>query len=67
MKARLKENAYGTEARLMDIEELRAYTNLGKNKAMELGIISGSKIRIGRRVLYDRQRVDDYIDSIAKV
>jgi hypothetical protein len=50
----------------MDIEELRAYTNLGKNKAMELGVISGSKLRIGRRVLYDKQRVDDYIDSLAE-
>ena len=42
------------ESRLMDTEELRAYTNLGRNNAMKLGEEIGARVQIGRRVLWDR-------------
>ena len=64
MKARVKENLEGVAIRLMDINELRAYTNLGRNKAMAFGVDAGAKVQIGRRVLYDRQRIDDYIELL---
>ena len=45
------------ESRLMDTEELKAYTNLGRNNAMKLGEEIGAKIQIGRRVLWDRKKL----------
>lgn len=55
------------ESRLMDTEELRAYTNLGRNSAMKLGEEIGAKVRIGRRVLWDRVKVDQYFNSLTGV
>ena len=49
--------------RLMDEQELRAYTNLGRNKARELGTNAQSVVRIGARVLYDRHKVDKFLDE----
>lgn len=55
------------ESRLMDTEELRAYTNLGRNNAMKLGEEIGAKVQIGRRVLWDKRKVDEYFDSLTGV
>ena len=55
------------KSRLMDTEELRAYTNLGRNSAMKLGEEIGAKVRIGRRVLWDRVKVDQYFNSLTGV
>lgn len=55
------------EARLMDTEELRAYTNLGRNNAMKLGDEIGARVQIGKRVLWDRKKVDKYFDSLVGV
>lgn len=55
------------ESRLMDTEELRAYTNLGRNNAMKLGEEIGAKVQIGRRVLWDRVKVDQYFNSLTGV
>ena len=52
------------EARLMDTEELRAYTNLGRNNAMKLGDEIGARVQIGKRVLWDRKKIDDYFDKL---
>lgn len=51
-------------ARLMDTEELRAYTNLGRNNAMKLGEEIGAKVKIGKRVLWDRRKIDQYLDEL---
>ncbi len=50
--------------RLLDTNELRSYTGLGKNKAMEIGEQIGAKVKFGRRTLWDRNKIDKYIDSI---
>ena len=55
------------DSRLMDTEELRAYTNLGRNNAMKLGEEIGAKVKIGRRVLCDRVKVDQYFNSLTGV
>lgn len=57
-------NTISGETRLMDTEELRAYTNLGRNKAMELGEKIGAKVKIGKRVLWDRVKIDQYLDDL---
>lgn len=53
-----------TDSRLMDTDELRSYTNLGRNNAMKLGEEIGAKIKIGKRVLWDRKKIDAYLDSL---
>lgn len=52
------------KARLLDTEELRTYVCLGRNNAMKLGVDSGAKIKIGRRVLWDRTKIDRYLNSL---
>lgn len=52
--------------RLMGISELMRYTSLGRNTAMELGKNSNAIVRIGKRVLYDRRKIDQYIDEQAQ-
>ena len=54
-------------SRLMDTEELRAYTNLGRNNAMKLGEEIGARVQIGKRVLWDRVKIDAYFDSLTGV
>lgn len=55
------------QSRLMDTEELRAYVSLGRNNAMKLGKDIGAEVRIGRRVLWDRRKVDNYLNSLTGV
>ena len=56
-----------TDSRLMDTEELRAYTNLGRNNAMKLGDEIGARVQIGKRVLWDRIKIDQYFSSLTGV
>lgn len=52
--------------RLMGIKELMAYTSLGRNGALELGKNACAIVRIGKRVLYDRKKIDIWIDQQAQ-
>lgn len=65
MRVRKSQNT-GITARLMSIEELRDYTNLGRNAAMELGAMAGARVNVGKRVLFDKKKVDAYINAIAE-
>lgn len=55
------------ESRLMDTNELRAYTNLGRNMAIKLGIEAGAKIKMGKRVLWDKVKIDQYLNELTGV
>ena len=66
MRARAMNTVTG-EARLMDTEELRAYTNLGRNNAMKLGEEIGAKVKIGKRVLWDKRKIDQYFNELTGV
>lgn len=55
------------ESRLMDTNELRAYTNLGRNMATNLGIEAGAKIKMGKRVLWDKVKIDQYLNELTGV
>lgn len=63
MRARAMNTVAG-ESRLMDTEELRAYTNLGRNNAMKLGEEIGAKVKIGKRVLWDKVKIDQYLNEL---
>lgn len=52
--------------RLMGIEELMRYTSLGRNSALELGKSACAIVRMGKRVLYDRKKIDSWIDEQAQ-
>lgn len=52
--------------RLLCLEELMFYTSLGKNRAADLGRAAGAVVRFGKRVMYDRQKVDQWIDEQAQ-
>ncbi|MBP2657460.1 MAG: hypothetical protein H6Q69_492 [Firmicutes bacterium] len=57
-------NTVSGESRLMDTEGLRAYTNLGRNNAMKLGEEIGAKVKVGKRVLWDRVKIDQYLNEL---
>ena len=65
MRARKTPNT-GMQARLISIEELREYTILGRNAAMELGANAGARVSIGKRILFDKKKIDVYINEIAE-
>lgn len=48
--------------RLLGINELMSYTSLGRNNALRLGKEAKAMIRMGKRVLYDRKKIDEWID-----
>jgi len=56
-----------TDKRLVDISEFMLYTGLGRNNAMKLGEEIGCRIKIGRRVLYDLRKANQYFNSLTGV
>ena len=59
----LRQNS-NTSGRLLGIDELQRYLNLGMATAKRIGKESGAFVKIGSRVLYDREKVDAYIDGL---
>lgn len=57
-------NTVTGESRLMDTDELRAYINLGRNNAVKLGEKIGAKVKVGRRVLWDKAKIDQYLNEL---
>ena len=53
MRERIRAAESG-RSRLMDTDELKAYTNIGRNNAIKLGKECGAEVKIGRRILWDR-------------
>lgn len=57
---------YGEGKRLMDIDELCQYVSLGRNSAATLGKAAEAIVRVGRRVLYDKKKIDAYIETLSE-
>lgn len=66
MRSRATTSTKG-DSRLIDTDELRAYTNLGRNSAMKLGDEIGARVQIGKRILWDRIKIDQYFNSLTGV
>ena len=49
--------------RLMSVEQLQAYCCIGRNNAIRFGKESGAAVRIGKRLLFDREKIDQYIEE----
>lgn len=65
MKKRTEYDGY--TKRLVNIEEFMQYTGLGRNKAANLGEEIGCTMRVGKRVLYDIRKADQYFDALTEV
>lgn len=50
------------QPRLLGIKELQTYTGLGISRAAEMGEKAGARVHYGKRVLYDREKIDAFID-----
>ncbi|MDF2950699.1 MAG: hypothetical protein K0S18_282 [Anaerocolumna sp.] len=49
--------------RLMEISEACLYLSLGRNKTMEFCESINAVVRIGRRCLYDKVIIDEYLNG----
>lgn len=54
------------EVRLMSAAEVAKYVGLGLNRAVQFAEEAGARRQFGKRVLYDRHAIDDYIDNMAE-
>lgn len=52
------------ESRLLSIVGLQQYLSLGRTRAQEIGKDAGAAVSVGRRKLYDRRKIDAYIDTL---
>ena len=63
----LKEIRDKQKAVILNTDELMAYSGLGRNKSVILGDEIGARVQIGKRVLWDRVKIDAYFDSLTGV
>ena len=54
------------EKRLLTRKEACSYVGLGLNRGVAFCNEAGARIQIGNRAMYDKQRLDKYIDSQIK-
>lgn len=59
-KANETENS---STRYTGIDGLMQYIGLGRNRSIDVGKESGARIKIGRRVIYDLRKVDEYLSG----
>ena len=63
MKVRENQTISISEKRLLSAIEVCTYLSLGRNKGIEFAKEIGSEIKIGRRSLYDKNKIDAYLDE----
>lgn len=51
------------DKRLLDANEVCIYLSLGRNKGIEFAKSIGAEVKIGRRALYDKIKIDNYFDN----
>ena len=49
--------------RLLSRKEACNYVGLGLNRGVEFCNKSGARVQIGKRVMYDKDKLDEYIDT----
>lgn len=49
----------------VDAETLASMLNCGRATAAKIGIDSGARVQIGRRVLYKVDRIEKYLDQLS--
>ena len=59
-----RQEFFDKDVRLLSTEMLQAYMSVGRNTALNFAKKAGAEIRIGRRVLYDRTKIDKAIEEL---
>ena len=57
-------NSNSTEKRAVDIKELKEMLGCGRVTAERIGADANARFRVGRRVLYNVNKVQSYIDGL---
>jgi len=55
------------DKRLLDASEVCYYLSLGRNRGVEFAKSIGAEVKIGRRCLYDRVKLDHYLNEQMEV
>jgi len=55
------------EKRLLDVTEVCYYLSLGRNRGVEFARGIGAEVKVGRRSLYDRAKIDQYFNELTGV
>ncbi len=50
----------------VDTEKLQGLLMVGRNMAIKIGTDAGAKIKVGRRVLWNVGKIQEYIDSMSE-
>lgn len=50
----------------VDTKELQEMLSCGRATAVQIGICANARIQIGRRVLWNVRKINDYLDSISE-
>ena len=58
-------NYANAEKRMLCIDDASAYIGMGKSRTREIMEELGAKRKIGRRVVYDKKVIDEWLDSLA--
>jgi hypothetical protein len=69
MRERECQSATGglNDKRLLDASEVCYYLSLGRNRGIEFAKSIGAEVKIGRRSLYDRVKIDHYLNEQMEV
>ena len=59
-------NTVSIEKRLLSISEATIYLGIGRNSALKYLEDIGAKRQIGRRVLYDKNTIDEHLSKTQK-
>ena len=51
---------------LVNIDGLQKYTGAGKHTAEKIADAAGARVKIGKRVLFNTEKIRAYINSIAE-
>lgn len=54
------------DKRLLDANEVCYYLSLGRNRGVEFAKSIGAEVKVGRRCLYDRVKLDQYLNELTE-
>ena len=59
------QNEVNKETLLLTAEQLMSLLNCGRASAVKIGTDAGAKVTIGRRVLFNRKKIEQYLNAIS--
>lgn len=63
---RTKRTDYDIECVAVDTEKLQGLLSSGRKTAVEIGTAAGARIQVGRRVLWNMNKIQKYLDMISE-